>query len=86
MSMDHVVCPGCGWTGDSEDLAKDVTTEQGCCPVCGYQPPDGVDSLPTVAEVLTADTMPDYDEVDLSTFVRAVLQVREAAQPEGKAP
>ena len=63
-----IICPGCGWTGEINQLTKD-----GSCPKCGYEtgkPP----RLLTTEEMLK-DKKSIYNDVRMGRFLKALFQV-----------
>ena len=65
--MDKVICPGCGWVGEIEDLKR------GACPQCRYE--NGMEPyrLLTLAEAMEDDV--EYIDVRLDVFLRSVFWV-----------
>lgn len=64
-----IVCPGCGWYGEKDELSK-----YGQCPYCGYENSQEPFRLLTLAEI-SHDNNAKYANVRLNLFLKSVLSV-----------
>jgi hypothetical protein len=62
---DHVICPGCGWTGNVDGLTL------GACPQCKYENNMPPNRLLTLSEMRKDDV--EYYEVRLGLFLEAYI-------------
>lgn len=65
---DHIICPGCGWTGDVSELTL------GACPQCEYENNQSPQyRLLTLGEIRA--TTGRYDDVRLDLFLEAYIRL-----------
>lgn len=65
--FDIIICPGCGWTGDIEDLSD------GACPDCSYENGLPPYHLLTLKEMLENEG--EYDDVKMDLFLVSLFRV-----------
>ena len=63
---DHIICPGCGWTG-LDGLVR------GACPRCEYENGMPPYRLLTLSEMRKDDV--EYNEVRLDLFLEAYIRL-----------
>ena len=74
MKNDTIICPGCGWIGDVDQLRAGKYPNEVFCPDCGYEnnaPPHY--RLLTIGEMLYDDE--EYNNVRMDLFLQSLSRV-----------